>query len=185
MNVGTTKIAQKLGKVKYYKYMRDFGFGELSNVGLPGETNGLLRATNNWSAVDIGMISFGQGIGVSALQMVSAYATIANSGTYLEPTIIDYIEDSKNVTFQRLKREQPFQVVSERTAQQVAEMLVKVVDSGTGINARIPGFSVAGKTGTAQVPKRMGLGMKKEYIKLLLLVFSSIGPEVRNRCVYP
>ncbi|MHB9154695.1 MAG: peptidoglycan D,D-transpeptidase FtsI family protein [Endomicrobiales bacterium] len=149
-NIGTAKIGQRLGKENLYRYIRQFGFFSLSGIALPGEARGLLRPPENWSGLSLPVISFGQEIGVTALQLINAYSAVANGGLLLEPRIIREIRtpagESVEVPGKRVIR----RVVSAGTAEALRDMLTGVVERGTGAMAKVPGYSVAGKTGTAQ-----------------------------------
>lgn len=151
-NIGTAKIALSLGKELLYRYARSFGFGTRTGIGLPGETAGKLKAPHLWSAFSPASISFGQEVGVSALQITQAFSAIANGGLLMEPQIVREIRQShhgKN-SIQTFRPEIVRRVISEKTAKLLQTILFRSVESGTGIRARINGYPVAGKTGTAQ-----------------------------------
>jgi cell division protein FtsI (penicillin-binding protein 3) len=147
-DVGTIKLALRLGDDRLYRYIRAFGIGAKTNVELPGEERGLLRPPEKWSGISIGEMSIGQEAAVTPLQMVTMYSAIANGGMLFEPRIVhdvflgDQHEPLPPVTGHR--------VLSEHTARTVREILTAVVDHGTGKNAQLGGYSSAGKTGTAQ-----------------------------------
>ncbi len=151
-NIGTAKIGLKIGKETLYQYARAFGFGTRTGLPLPGETEGLLREPQRWSGVSLPILSFGQEIGVNAVQLCNAFSAIANRGVLLEPQIIKEVDEIRDggiykTTFQtRVVR----RVVSEQTAAALSAILKSVVEKGTGVMAKVPGYSVAGKTGTAQ-----------------------------------
>ena len=148
-NIGAIKIAQKLGKDSFYEYIRKFGFGEKANIRLPGVSSGLLGKRNNWNERSLASISFGQEIAVTPLQMVVALSAIANGGILMEPHITKALmRDGKIIKENKPKKIR--RVISEKTSQQMMEILKLVVESGTGKKAAIEGFEVAGKTGTAQ-----------------------------------
>jgi cell division protein FtsI (penicillin-binding protein 3) len=149
-NIGTVKVAQQVGPARLYAMMRAFGFGERTGVGLPGESRGLIPAPADWSGTSIGTIPIGQGISVNALQMASVYATIANDGVRVAPTILKSVRDNAgHVTPAPAPARR--QVVSPTIAAQIRAMLESVVsEQGTAPAAAIPGYRVAGKTGTAQ-----------------------------------
>lgn len=151
-NIGTAKVGLKLGKENLYRYARAFGFGTKTGICLSGETEGLLRLPNKWSPASLPVISFGQEIGVTAIQMVNAFSVIANGGFLMEPLIVKELNHFKNgkclttsFSSQRIRR-----VISADTAKTMCEILTGVVERGTGTQAKFPGYSVAGKTGTAQ-----------------------------------
>ena len=148
-NIGAIKIAQKLGKNSFYEYIQRFGFGEKSRVRLPGVSSGLLRKRENWTNYSLSSISFGHEIAVTPLQMVVALGAIANGGTLMEPHITKALmRDGKVV--EQVKPKKIRRVISKKTSQQMLEILKFVVKEGTGKNAAVEGFDVAGKTGTAQ-----------------------------------
>jgi len=149
-NIGTTKVAQKLGPDLYYKYARRFRFGLKTRVDLVGEVDGWVKAPSQWSKTTIGAMPIGQEVTVTPLQLVCAIASIANDGIYMKPFVVKYIKDNND---ELIKAFQPVvldRVVSENTARRVKAILNGVVNKGTGKRARIEGIEVAGKTGTAQ-----------------------------------
>ncbi|MCX5781583.1 MAG: penicillin-binding protein 2 [Elusimicrobia bacterium] len=148
-NIGTAKLGQKLGKEKLFQYIRQFGFNNKTGVDLPGETKGMLNPPEKWSGLSVAALSFGQEIGVTALQMINAYSAVANGGILLEPKVVKSVkgpsvmkEDFEVRTIRRVARPE---VIRE-----IQRMLVNVVEKGTGQNAKIYGYRVGGKTGTAQ-----------------------------------
>lgn len=150
-NVCLAKLAGVLGRQRLYEALRRFGFGERTGVPVPGETGGLLRHYSKWYEVDLAAVSFGQGISVSNLQLATAVAALANGGTLMRPILVRRVVGADG----RLVAEYPptvrRRVVSERTARLLASMLISVTEEGgTGTEAAVPGFDVAGKTGTAQ-----------------------------------
>jgi len=158
INTGTSAIAMELGEKKLHDYIRLFGFGERTNVGIPGETRGIVRDVENWSKPDIATISFGQGIAVTPLQMLSAVATIANGGRRVKPSLVKRIESVDRDFVKTFPRQDMGRVISEKTADDVKKMMRMVVEEGTGKYAKIAGFSVGGKTGTAQKVRPGGGG---------------------------
>ncbi len=178
LNVGTTLLAQSIGDKKFYSYIKRFGFGQRYGVQLPGESNGILRHVDRWSAVDIGMMSFGQGVGVTPLQMVSAGSVIANGGYLIKPRIIHSVSDYEGVTVKANQKQVLRRVVKEATAFKVKQMLEAAVFEGTGQRAKIPGYRIMGKTGTAQVAGPGGVGyLKGEYIASFLGFFPFDQPK--------
>jgi cell division protein FtsI (penicillin-binding protein 3) len=148
-NIGVIKIAQKLGKNSFYEYIQKFGFGEKSGVRLPGVSSGLLGKRESWTDYSLASVSFGHEIAVTPLQMVAALSAIANGGTLMEPHITKALmRDGKIV--EQIKPKKIRRVISKETSQQMMEILKFVVKEGTGKNAAVEGFDVAGKTGTAQ-----------------------------------
>ncbi|HPY35780.1 MAG TPA: penicillin-binding protein [Smithellaceae bacterium] len=151
-NIGAAKIAQKLKKEKYSQYLESFGFGAKTGIDLPGEASGILRSVQNWTNVDTATIAFGQGVSVTAIQMISAMSAIANDGVLMRPYIVRGFTDKDNNLVKMRTPEVVRQVISPETAQSMKMMLKEVVcsDDGTGRNANIANVAVAGKTGTAQ-----------------------------------
>ncbi|HEY6291372.1 MAG TPA: penicillin-binding protein [Terriglobia bacterium] len=147
-DVAAIKIGLRLGQDRLYQYIRRYGFGSRTGIELPGEEQGLLKPPERWSGISIGAVSIGQEVGVTGLQVVSAYSAIANGGVYMPPRIIDHFEQDSAVTSPLLRPSR--RVVSERTAQLMKHMLMEVVEEGSGRNAQLRGYSAAGKTGTAQ-----------------------------------
>ena len=150
-NIGAAKLALILGDQKFYEYIRRFGFGERTGVELPGEISGLIRPPQAWSKISITRIPMGHEIGVTALQMTTAMATIANGGKLVMPRIVKSVTTEEGKTISTLAPVTLRQVISPQTAQQIGSALRGVVsDRGTAAAAAVPGFTIAGKTGTAQ-----------------------------------
>jgi len=150
-NIGAAKIGSKLGDERLFRYLRNFGFGERTGVDLPGESPGNLRDKHRWYGVDLATISFGQGVSASAIQLAGAVSAVANGGTLLKPYIVERILDDSGREVQRFEPQAVRRVISEDTARKVTRMMEGVTaPGGTGLNAAIDGFRVAGKTGTAQ-----------------------------------
>jgi cell division protein FtsI/penicillin-binding protein 2 len=150
-NIGAAKLALSVGDQKFYEYIRRFGFGERTGIELPGEINGRIRPPQSWSKISITRIPMGHEIGVTPLQMTMAMATIANGGKLITPRIVKSIATDDGKTISSLSPVVLRQVISPQTARQIGDALRGVVsDRGTGAAAAIPGFTIAGKTGTAQ-----------------------------------
>lgn len=151
-NIGSAKIGLKLGKDLFFKYALAFGFGAKTGILLPGESQGLLRRPEQWSQSSLPTIAFGQEIGVTPLQLINAFSSIANGGTLMEPHIVKELKRTENgKTSKTLFSPQIIRrVVAESTANQLKKMLVQVIKTGTGVGAQIAHYSAAGKTGTAQ-----------------------------------
>lgn len=149
-DIGVVRVAQRVGSEKFYTAMRNFGFGTRTGIGLPGETAGLLRGTKSWSALSLASMSFGQEIGVTAIQMASAAAVIANGGYWMKPYIVKRVEEPSGELVREFTPMAERKVLEPETADRVMGLLREVVISGTGQKARVEGFEVAGKTGTAQ-----------------------------------
>jgi cell division protein FtsI (penicillin-binding protein 3) len=152
-NIGFTKVAEKLKKERYFKYIEKFGFGQLTGIDVPGEVTGLLRRPERWAAIDLATHAFGQGISTTPMQMATAYAAIANGGLLMRPYVVRRVVSARGEVLVENQPHVVRRVVSERTARSVAAMLRDVTtEGGTGVMAKIEGFEVAGKTGTAQKP---------------------------------
>lgn len=150
-NIGAAKIGKLLERDTFHSYLRDFGFGQRTGIDLPGEAVGLLHAPNKWFEVDLAAISFGQGISATPIQLTAAAAAIANGGYLMEPYIVDRVVDSQGQVTIKNQPHVVRKVIARDVAQTVTRMMeMTTEDGGTAINARVPGFRVAGKTGTAQ-----------------------------------
>jgi len=150
-NIGAAKLALSVGDQKFYEYIRRFGFGERTGIELPGEISGRIRSPQFWSKISITRIPMGHEIGVTPLQMTVAMAAIANGGKLITPRIVKSIATDEGKTISSLSPVVLRQVISPQTARQIGDALRGVVsDRGTAAAAAIPGFTIAGKTGTAQ-----------------------------------
>ena len=150
-DVAAVKMALRLGPDRFYRYIRDYGFGQQTGVELPGETKGLLKAPNRWSAPTIGSMAMGQEIGVTPLQITSMVSAIANDGVYTPPRIVAGVTEPKKGYQQIVFRPaEQRRVVSTLTAAQMRKMMEEVVLGGTARRAILDGYTSAGKTGTAQ-----------------------------------
>ncbi|GBD97395.1 MAG TPA: penicillin-binding protein 2 [Nitrospirae bacterium] len=151
-NVGAVQIGLKLGEEKYYSYLRSFGFGEKTGIDFPGEVRGILRQIKDWSGTSLAALSIGQEIGVTPLQLLRAYAAIANDGVLMKPYIVSDIISPQGDVVKRVAPKRERRVVSVDTAETVRDILKMVVEEGgTAQRAYIRGNLVAGKTGTAQI----------------------------------
>ncbi len=164
-NIGAAKLALSVGQEKFYEYIRRFGFGERTGIELPGEINGLIRPPRLWSKISITRIPMGHEIGVTPLQMTVAMATIANSGKLIMPHIVKSITAADGKVISSLSPVVLRQVISPETARQIGDALRGVVsDRGTAAAAAVPGFTIAGKTGTAQKVARNGGYEQGKYV---------------------
>lgn len=165
-NVGAIKIALRLGPDRFYKYIRDYGFGQQTGIELPGETRGITRPPSRWSKVSIAAIAMGQEIGISPIQLASLVSTFANDGVRIAPRIVAGTEPPQaglqTVSFHPGPSHR---VVSSLTAAEMRSMMQKVVLMGTGRKAALQGYTAAGKTGTAQkVDPATGAYSKTKYV---------------------
>jgi len=151
-NIGSIKLAQRLGPERLHAYLTRFGYGRATALAFPGETDGLLADVEDWSGTSLPTIAIGHGVSVSQLQVAQAYATLARGGTAYDPVLVRGTVGSDGA-LQRAAPGEHTRVVSKRTARVLSRMLVDVVDDGTGTSAAVPGYRVAGKTGTAQKPR--------------------------------
>lgn len=150
-NIGTVKLAARMGKVRLHEMIRRFGFGDPTEIDFPGESPGQVRDPEEWHPVDQATIAFGQGVSVTALQMTSAYATIANGGIRMKPYLVQKIVHSGGEIIKETEPKSLGTVIRPETAEQLMSLLEGVTqEGGTGRAAAIPGYRVAGKTGTAQ-----------------------------------
>jgi cell division protein FtsI (penicillin-binding protein 3) len=157
-NVGVVTLALWLGKERLSGWIDRFGFGRATGLDYPGETRGIVLPPERWSGSTIGNVPIGQGIAVTPMQMAAAYAAIANEGVAVQPHIVDRIEGVRPPAPRRRR------VMSAETAQRVTEMLRDVVREGSGVEAQVPGYRVAGKTGTAAKPEPGGGYSKNRYV---------------------
>ena len=164
-DVGSVKIALRLGEDRFYNYIRAFGFGQQTGIELPGETRGMTKPVNRWSKVSIGAISIGQEIGVSAVQLAALVSTFANDGVRVAPRIVATTTAPQGtpqlVTFHPQNEQR---VISPLVAAQMRQMMQRVVLHGTGRRAILEGYSSAGKTGTGQkVDPATGVYSRTKY----------------------
>jgi cell division protein FtsI (penicillin-binding protein 3) len=168
-NIGTITVAEKLGPGELAAWIDRFGFGKQTGIDYPGESRGLVLPLENWSGSTIGTVPIGQGIAVTPLQMVSAYATIGNGGVRLTPRLVG------KVGSRRVAAGEGTRVVSRHTADRMMSMFRDVVLEGTGTEAAIPGYTVAGKTGTAQKAEN------GRYVRKYVASFVGLVPAKKPR----
>ena len=149
-NIGAAKTGMLLGDQRLYRYLQAFGFGQRTDIDLPGEVAGLLKSPREWGRRSLASISMGQEVGVTPLQMVSAVSAIANDGVLMKPFIVSQVRDQKGQPVKEALPQVKRRVVSPATARMLTTIMEGVVTNGTGAKAAIPGFRAAGKTGTAQ-----------------------------------
>ncbi len=164
-NIGAIKIGEGLGREIFHRTLEEFGFGRPLGLDFPGETGGNLAPYARWTNVDAGAIAFGQGVSVSALQMAAATGAIANDGVLMQPYLVKEIRDPSGRMVQGFVPKSLRRVVSARTARQIKSILGTVVNpGGTGTNAALQGYTVGGKTGTAQKIDPAGGYARDRYI---------------------
>lgn len=176
-NIGAVKIGQILGPRVFYKYIKRFGFGQKTGIDLGGEARGLLRPVETWRRVDAATICFGQGISVTALQLATAYAAIANGGNLVTPFVVKKIEDAQGRAMKVFQPKVKRRVITEGTARCLRKILRQVVVKGTGKMAEISGYEIAGKTGTAQKPGKGGY-YRNKAISSFVGFFPANDPQI-------
>jgi cell division protein FtsI/penicillin-binding protein 2 len=164
-NIGVAKLALQLGETKLYEYIRRYGFGEKTGITLSGEIGGLVNPPHRWSKLDITRIPMGQSVAVTPLQLVAAMSSIANGGKLMKPMIVSEIKDQNGRPVANFTPEMVRDVISGQTALKIVSALKDVVSKqGTAQRAEVPGFRVAGKTGTAQKVDPRGGYMVGRYV---------------------
>jgi stage V sporulation protein D (sporulation-specific penicillin-binding protein) len=163
INTGAAQVSLKLGPKKFYQMIRGFGFGETTGVGLFSESRGLVRLPEDWSKPDIAMMSFGQSLAVTPLQLIASYAAIARGGVRIKPILVKKIE-SPDASYVRAEAPQELnRVLSSQVAEQAKKLLENVVLYGSGKRTQMKHFRVGGKTGTAQKALPWGRGYMKNH----------------------
>ncbi len=149
-NVGMVYVGEKLGKKKIYQYLKKYGFGELTGIDLQGEIVGLLKSEKEWYPIDYATVTFGQGIGITPIQMLRAFSCLINGGNLLVPFVVSKIktEEKEIVVNPKIIR----RVVSNKTSEIMKKMLVSTIENGEIKWAKPDGYQIGGKTGTAQIP---------------------------------
>ncbi len=179
-NIGAAKVAKAMGDKTFYQTLERFGFGAKTGIDCPGESSGRLTSYRRWRTIDAANIAFGQGIAVSAIQLTTAVAAIANDGFLMKPYLVQAITDQngrllKNTTPKRIRR-----VISAHTARTVRGMMAAVVDEGgTGVKAALDRYQAGGKTGTAQKIEPDGGYSRKRFISS----FVGLAPVHRPKVV--
>jgi cell division protein FtsI (penicillin-binding protein 3) len=172
-NIGAIELAEMLGRTRLSKWISRFGFGRVTGIDYPGESPGIVLPTEKWSGSTIGNVPIGQGIAVTPVQMAAAYAAVANGGIWSRPHLVDHVAGGGRPSLYRRR------LVSPRIAKELMGMLKDVVAEGTGQYAAMPGYQVAGKTGTAQKPDSHGGYATGRYVAS----FVGIVPASRPRFV--
>jgi stage V sporulation protein D (sporulation-specific penicillin-binding protein) len=149
-NVGFMQIGARLGKEKFYKYVSNFGLTRETGVDLPGEAKGIMMALDRIKPVDLAVMSFGQTLTVTPIQLASAVACIANDGLMMKPRVVREIRSAEGTLVREMPPEPLRQVISKQSAAEMRGALEKVIEEGTGKGAQVEGYNLAGKTGTAQ-----------------------------------
>lgn len=175
-NIVMSQLAAKLPDQKFYKYIRDFGFGLTTGVDIPGELTGRIPKFTVMNPVDKRFFGFGYGILVTPIQLVSAYASIANGGALMKPYIVNRITIGEN-TIKEFKPQKVRKTISEETSKTLTELLCRVVENGTGKRAFIPDLKIAGKTGTSQ-KMVSGSYSKSNYFASFVGYFPAESPKI-------
>ena len=176
-NVGTIRIAARLGMDRMAEYLAKFGLGQPTGIGFPGEVEGILPPEANWYGTSMGTIPVGQGVAVTPIQMISVYNTIANGGVWVRPRLVRGLIEPDG-TYLPKPVDPGRRVVSDLTAKTITRILAYAVDAGTGHRAQIPGYWVAGKTGTAQKPSPSGGYLPHKYVASFIGFLPASNPKV-------
>ena len=177
-NILTAKLAIMLGRKRLYRYLCDFGIGRKTGIELPGEEGGIFHPLNRWSGLSLTRIPIGQGVAVTALQMLGVYCAIANDGYLMKPHVIKRIIDCEGKTVYEARPQVVSQAIRPEISRIMCKLLERVTENGgTGTKAQIEGFKVAGKTGTAQKPTRGGYSHTK-YMSSFVGFFPAERPEI-------
>jgi cell division protein FtsI/penicillin-binding protein 2 len=171
-NVGTITLAEKLGATRLSQWISRFGFGHLTGVDFPGETPGIVPKLQDWSGSTIGTLPIGHGIAITPVQMAAAYGTVANRGVWLQPHLVDRIGSRGRPTVTARR------VLSPRVSRQMLRMMEDVVIEGTGQEAQLPGYTVAGKTGTAAKPDPSGGYSTSRYVASFVGIVPAKSPRL-------
>ena len=159
LNIGAARVALQIGRFRLYNYMERFQLTKKTNLGLPGESPGIVKKPELWGPTDEAIIGFGQSFSLTPIQVAAAIAVIARDGTYIRPTIVKRIFDRRGkILKEYAKSPDTRRVISAETAQKMRSIMLDVVEKGTGAAARVPGYSIGGKTGTSQKPNPNGKG---------------------------
>jgi cell division protein FtsI (penicillin-binding protein 3) len=171
-NIGTITLAELVGKDRLGRWIDRFGFGRRTGIDFPGESTGIVLPVERWSGSTIGNVPIGQGIAVTPIQMAAAYGALANRGVWLQPHLVDHVRGKKapKVSHRR--------VVSAPIARELLDMLQGVVSEGTGEEAAVPGYAVAGKTGTAAKPDASGGYSNTKYVASFVGIVPASAPRL-------
>ena len=177
-NVGAVRIGMRLGKERLYSHLKSFGFGERTDIDISGESKGILRQTREWSKRSIGSVSLGQEIGVTPIQLITAFSAVANNGWMMKPFVVSEIRDGDKIV-RKVYPEIKKRVISAETAAEMTRILTSVVEGGTGERAAIEGYRVAGKTGTAQkIDPKTGLYSDKYFVSSFIGYAPAEDPQI-------
>ncbi len=178
-NIGAIKFSTQTGSEHLFRTLHNFGFGTKTGIDCPGETGGSLASFKKWTKIDAGTISFGQGISVSALQLIAATSAIANKGVFMKPYVVQAITDNNGRLIKSFAPSKGRRVISEKTARTLTRIMQTVTtEGGTGVNAALEGYSVCGKTGTAQKIGKNGGYENGKYVSSFVGFVPSEHPKV-------
>lgn len=170
-NIGAGKIALEIGPKTLFSYFKAFGFGSKTDINFNGESKGSIAPYNTWTKVDLATKGYGYGVAVTPIQLITAYSAIANGGTLMQPHLVDRIEYANGKVDKKAKPIKIRRVISKTTAQTMREFLQTVVEVGSGKRAKIKGYNVAGKTGTAEkLDKEGGYGKRNHVVSFCGMV---------------
>ncbi len=176
-NIGAIKVGQAVGAEILYKNLRNFGFGEKTGIDCAGETAGVLAPYAKWRKIDAGTIAFGQGISVSAIQLITATSAIANGGILMKPYLVQAVTDANGQVIKKIEPTPVRRAISSETARTVRQMMKEVITTGgTGVNAALEGYAVCGKTGTAQKIEN-GMYARGKYVSSFIGFVPADHPE--------
>lgn len=176
-NVGTANMAFALGKEKFSNHLDGFGFGHLSGIDLVGESEGILAPVKDWEKLNLATISFGQGVAVTPIQLVSAMQAVVNGGIRMKPRVVSAITDHEGRIVERFEPKEIGRPITPDTSKKMLDILENVCEKGTGKRARIPGYRVGGKTGTAQLVEN-GVYADGDYVASFLGVAPIEDPRI-------
>jgi cell division protein FtsI (penicillin-binding protein 3) len=171
-NVGTITLAEKLGASKLSEWISRFGFGHPSGVDYPGETRGIVPPLDKWSGSTIGTLPIGHGIAITPVQMAAAYGAVANDGVWQQPHLVDRVGSEPR------RRVKSRRILMPAVSRQVLKMMEDVVIEGTGQEAQVPGYKVAGKTGTAAKPDPSGGYSTSRYVASFVGIVPATNPRL-------
>ncbi len=179
-NIGAVKVVEKLGGDRFYQYLREFGFGAKTGIDLPGEAVGILKGKHRLSKISLATMSFGQGVSVSGVQLITALSAVANGGYLMQPFVVKRIVSPDGEIIKEFNPRIKRRVLSDKTCNTLTSMLKRVTrKDGTGSRAALNGFDVAGKTGTAQkVDHKKGGYFKKKYVSSFMGYVPADNPKI-------
>ncbi|MGZ8603911.1 MAG: peptidoglycan D,D-transpeptidase FtsI family protein [Actinomycetota bacterium] len=177
-NIGAVHVAERVGEIDMWAYLTRFGLGRETGVGFPGEADGITLPLSQWTDTTLATSAYGQGLAATPLQMAAVYATIANRGRWVQPRLVDATIDPDG-TRHDLDPTPSHRVITAESAEMVSRMLAYAVEYGTGSNAQIDGYQIAGKTGTSRIPLKDRPGyLEGEYVASFIGFLPARDPQV-------